>query len=214
MNTRLLAISVAFAAAGSASWAQTTVITTTPAPAAPTAPVAAPAPVVVPAPQPIPAVVPAPQPVPPVAVVPAPAPAPVTVAAPAPVVVPAPAVVVAAPAPVAVVLCDLCGTVQEIKTEERKGKGGAVGIIGGALAGGLLGNQIGKGDGNKVATVGGAVGGAVAGNEIQKQVTAKKVWLSTVKMKDGSVKTVEQEVQPAWATGDVVKIDGNNVSKI
>ncbi len=185
MKTRLLAISLALAAVTTGSLAQTTVITTTPAPAPVPAPT--PAPVVVPAPAPV-VIVPAPQPVPP----PAPA-APVAVAP--------------------VVVCDLCGTVSEVKTEERKGQGGAVGIVGGALLGGFLGNQIGKGDGNKVATVGGALGGAAVGNEVQKQATAKKVWLSSVKMKDGSVKTVEQDAQPAWAVGDVVKIDGNTVSK-
>ncbi len=188
MKIRLLAISLTLAAITTAGLAQTTVITTTPAPT----PVPAPAPalVVVPAPVPV-VIVPAPQPVPP----------PVVFAPAAPVVV----------APLMV--CDLCGTVSEVKTEERKGQGGTAGIVGGALLGGLLGNQIGKGDGNKVATVGGAFGGAMLGNEVQKQATAKKVWLSSVKMKDGSVKTVEQDAQPAWAVGDVVKIDGNTVSK-
>lgn len=38
----------------------------------------------------------------------------------------------------------------------------------GAVAGGLLGNQVGGGSGKKAATVAGAVGGAYAGNRIQK----------------------------------------------
>lgn len=38
----------------------------------------------------------------------------------------------------------------------------------GAVAGGLLGNQVGGGDGKKAATVVGALGGAYAGNRIQK----------------------------------------------
>lgn len=116
-------------------------------------------------------------------------------------------------AAVAVTLCDTCGTVQTVRQEKRKGKGGVLGVAGGAVAGGLLGNQVGKGTGNTVATVGGAVAGGVIGNEIQKKMTSKKVWVTSVKMKDGTVKTFEQEAQPGWAAGNVVKVDGVTLVK-
>lgn len=103
-------------------------------------------------------------------------------------------------------LCDSCGTVQELKHEKRKGEGGAVGIVGGAVAGGLLGNQVGKGSGNTIATAGGAVAGALVGNEVQKRVTAKEVWVTRVKMKDGSIQAFEQEAKPSWAVGSIVKV--------
>lgn len=118
-----------------------------------------------------------------------------------------------AKAAVTIAICDTCGTVQTVKQEKRKGKGGMVGAVGGAVVGGLLGNQIGKGTGNTVATVGGAVAGGVVGNEVQKQVTSKKVWVTAVKMKDGSIKNFEQEAQPAWAAGNVVKVDGTTLTK-
>jgi outer membrane lipoprotein SlyB len=111
--------------------------------------------------------------------------------------------------PAKVALCDTCGTVQNIHQEKRKGEGGAVGIVGGAVVGGLLGNQIGKGTGNTVATVGGAVAGGFAGNEVQKHVTSKNVWVTKVKMKDGSIKSFEQEAKPAWAAGQPVKVREN-----
>jgi outer membrane lipoprotein SlyB len=116
-------------------------------------------------------------------------------------------------AAIAVTLCDTCGTVQKVAQEKRKGKGGMVGVVGGAAAGGLIGNQVGQGTGNTIATVGGAVAGGVIGNEIQKKVTSKKVWVTSVKMKDGSVKTFEQEAQPGWAAGNVVKVDGTTLTK-
>ena len=72
-------------------------------------------------------------------------------------------------------LCDTCGIVTGVRSEKRKGKGGALGILGGAVGGGLLGSQVGKGDGKTVATVGGAVGGAVIGNELQKQFSKTTV---------------------------------------
>lgn len=108
-------------------------------------------------------------------------------------------------------LCDTCGKVQELKQEKRKGEGGAVGIVGGAVAGGLLGNQVGKGSGNTIATAGGAVAGALVGNEVQKRVTAKEVWVTRVKMKDGSVQTFEQEPKPNWAVGSIVKVQGKSI---
>jgi outer membrane lipoprotein SlyB len=115
---------------------------------------------------------------------------------------------------VAAALCESCGTVQDVHQEKRKGKGGAVGIVGGAVAGGLLGNQVGKGTGNTVATVGGAVAGGFVGNEVQKQVTSKKVWVTKVKMKDGSIRTFEQEAQPGWAAGQHVKVRDKTLTRL
>ena len=114
---------------------------------------------------------------------------------------------------VAMAVCETCGTVQSVTKEKRKGKGGILGVAGGAVAGGVLGNQVGKGSGNTVATVGGAVAGGVIGNEVQKQMTSKKVYVTSVKMKDGSVKTFEQESQPAWAAGNVVRVSGTTLTK-
>ena len=118
-----------------------------------------------------------------------------------------------AKAKLALAVCNTCATVQTVKQEKHKGKGGILGMAGGAVVGGLLGNQVGGGTGKTIATVGGAVAGGMVGNEVQKRVTSKKVWVTTVKMKDGTTKTFEQEAQPAWATGNVVKIDGTTLTK-
>lgn len=114
---------------------------------------------------------------------------------------------------VAVALCSTCGTVTAVTQVKRKGQGGAAGVVGGAVVGGVLGNQVGKGTGNTVATVGGAVAGGFLGNEIQKKLTSKKVWVTTIKMRDGTVKTFEQEPAPAWAVGNVVKVDGTTLTR-
>lgn len=108
--------------------------------------------------------------------------------------------------------CHDCGTVQDVKHEKRKGEGGAVGIVGGAVAGGLIGNQFGGGTGKTLATVGGAVAGGFAGNEVQKHVTAKEVWVTHIKMRDGSVRTFEHESQPGWKTGQLVRVQGKTVT--
>jgi outer membrane lipoprotein SlyB len=113
-------------------------------------------------------------------------------------------------------LCDTCGIVKEVRSEKRKGKGGAVGIVGGAVVGGVLGNQVGKGDGNKVATVAGAVGGAVVGNEIQKRMSRKTIHITQIQMKDGSMRSYESEAAPTWGVGNSVKLDAtaNTVTKL
>ena len=110
-------------------------------------------------------------------------------------------------------LCDACGTVTQVHEETRKGKGGALGIVGGAVVGGLLGNQVGGGTGKTLATAGGAAGGAYLGNEIQKKVNSKKVWITSVRLKDGSTRSFEQEAQPAWGVGQVVLVNGNALTK-
>jgi len=113
----------------------------------------------------------------------------------------------------AVALCDSCGTVQHVTQVKRRGRGGAAGVVGGAVVGGLLGNQIGGGTGKTLATVGGAVAGGYVGNEVQKNVTSKTVWVTRVKMKDGSIRTFEQEARPTWKSGAVVKATDHTLHK-
>jgi outer membrane lipoprotein SlyB len=115
------------------------------------------------------------------------------------------------PAPAAPALCERCGTVQSLRQEKRKGEGGTAGIVGGAVVGGLLGNQIGKGSGRAVATVGGAVAGGYAGNEIQKHANSRTVWVTQVRMRDGTVRRFEQESRPHWAAGTVVRVKNNRL---
>lgn len=121
--------------------------------------------------------------------------------------VPAPA------APAAPAYCERCGTVQSIHQEKRKGEGGTAGIVGGAVVGGLLGNQIGKGSGRAVATVGGAVAGGYAGNEIQKHANSKTVWVTQVRMRDGTVRRFEQEARPHWSVGSMVRVKNNRLAR-
>jgi outer membrane lipoprotein SlyB len=108
-------------------------------------------------------------------------------------------------------LCATCGTVQDVHVEKRKGEGGTIGIIGGALLGGLLGHQIGGGTGKTLATVGGAAAGGYAGNEVQKNVNSRSVWVTTVRMRDGSIRTFEQGSRPGWSHGSVVKAVGKRL---
>src|SRR4051794_14893627 len=85
-------------------------------------------------------------------------------------------------------LCDGCGVVSNAHTETRKGKASGVGAVGGAVAGGVVGHQLGGGKGKTALTVLGAVGGGLAGNEVEKNMKKYTVWITTVTYKDGSKK--------------------------
>ncbi|MFC3549585.1 glycine zipper 2TM domain-containing protein [Lysobacter cavernae] len=61
-----------------------------------------------------------------------------------------------------------CYDVEVQRPKEVKDEHKVTGTALGALAGGLLGNQVGGGSGKKVATAAGAVGGAFAGRKIQE----------------------------------------------
>lgn len=54
-----------------------------------------------------------------------------------------------------------------------------IGTAVGAIAGGLLGNQVGGGNGKKLATVAGAVGGGYAGNKVQEGMQNRDTYTTT-----------------------------------
>lgn len=125
----------------------------------------------------------------------------------------------AASAPPAVVngvtlakLCDTCGVVTAVNRETRRGKASGVGAVGGAVAGGVIGNK--ATDGGTLGTVGGAAVGGVIGNAIEKQVKKHKVYATSVTLKDGTVKKFDTEADPGWKAGTVVQVgaDGQLVA--
>lgn len=61
-----------------------------------------------------------------------------------------------------------CYDVEVQRPKQVKDKHKITGTALGAVAGGLLGNQVGGGSGKKIATAAGAVGGAVVGRKIQE----------------------------------------------
>lgn len=103
-------------------------------------------------------------------------------------------------------VCQNCGTVASIREFNTRGDGSGLGAAGGAVVGGLLGNQVGGGHGKQAMTVVGAIGGALAGNHIEKRVRATQSYETTVNMDNGSSRTVTQATQPTWRQGDQIKI--------
>lgn len=102
------------------------------------------------------------------------------------------------------------GTVQAVRAVEVKGKGSGVGVVTGAVLGGLVGNQMGKGTGNTLMTVGGAVAGGYAGNEVEKNVKKQTLYKTTVKLDDGSVH--DYTIGQQFAVGARVKVSGKKLT--
>ncbi|MBV8624262.1 MAG: glycine zipper 2TM domain-containing protein, partial [Herbaspirillum sp.] len=80
-----------------------------------------------------------------------------------------------------------------------------VGIAGGAVVGGLLGNQIGGGTGRTLATIAGAVGGGYAGNEVEKNVRTTTTYVVDVRMDNGKSRSFPQS-GANWRVGDQVRV--------
>jgi outer membrane lipoprotein SlyB len=124
------------------------------------------------------------------ATIPPPPPAPATVEAPKPVVQPG--------------ILGVVESVKEVSQPAEKSNG--LGPIAGGIAGAVLGHQVGQGTGKTIATVLGAAGGALGGKEIETRARATKHWDITVRLDDGSSRTLTSEVAPYWHGGERVRL--------
>jgi len=126
-------------------------------------------------------------------------PAPVQIAAAEP---PPPPVEVAKPAP----LPGAAGVIESVNEIEQKGENPIAGPIIGGIAGAVLGHQVGSGTGRTVATAVGAGAGILGGKVVEEKVRATKHWDVTVRLEDGSTKTISSESEPDWHAGDRVRL--------
>jgi outer membrane lipoprotein SlyB len=111
----------------------------------------------------------------------------------------------AATVPVAAA-CGTCGKIESIRAVEVKGESSGLGAVTGGIVGGVVGNQFGHGGTKTLLTVGGAAGGAFAGDAVEKHVKKHTAWQVTVRLDDGSARTLSQAAQPPFAIGDRVRI--------
>lgn len=110
--------------------------------------------------------------------------------------------------------CQNCGVVRDVRQVYVRDEGhGTLGAVIGALAGGVLGNQVGKGDGRKAATVAGAVAGGVVGNQVGKRSGNGEslAWRISVRLDNGQYATVTQREDPGLRVGDYAQVRGDRV---
>ena len=129
-------------------------------------------------------------------------PAPVAKPKPRPVAQARPAVQPPKPAP----LPGVGGVIESVKEVEQAPDNTIAGPVAGGVAGAVLGHQIGEGRTRAIATAVGAGAGILAGRAIEKKVRTEKVWETTVRLETGSTQTFKSEAQPAWQTGERVRV--------
>lgn len=100
----------------------------------------------------------------------------------------------------------IAGTVEAVREVTQLGDAKGIGAVAGGVLGGVLGSQFGRGDGRKLLTVLGAAGGAFAGNHAEKQARESRSWEISVRLDDGSTRTIASAVQPLWHAGDRVRL--------
>ena len=109
-------------------------------------------------------------------------------------------------APVTAKTCANCGEIESVNAIEQPGEGTGLGAVAGGVAGALLGPQIGQGRGTTAATIAGAAGGAYAGHQVEKSMKKARHYEISVRMEDGSYRTITQQSDSGLMSGDKVKI--------
>ena len=94
----------------------------------------------------------------------------------------------------------------------QQGNETGLGMIGGAVVGGLLGNQIGNGNGRTLATVAGAVGGGYAGHEAENYYHRDTSYNVSVRMDSGATRTFTYKAAPGFQVGDRVHVENGSLA--
>jgi outer membrane lipoprotein SlyB len=102
--------------------------------------------------------------------------------------------------------CSICGTVDSIRAARVTGDQTGLGAVTGGLTGALVRNPLERGNASLVTTILGAAGGAFAGNEIDKSAKRQFAYRVTIRMDDGSFRTVSLPSAPAFTVGDKVRV--------
>ncbi len=100
-------------------------------------------------------------------------------------------------------------SVMDVQVNNDKSGNVTLSTIGGGVAGGFLGNQIGKGSGRTVATVGGAILGAIAGSEMSKIVNTQKGYQLVIRLDNGRDTAVVQGADIQFHRGQRVQLISN-----
>jgi outer membrane lipoprotein SlyB len=103
--------------------------------------------------------------------------------------------------------CLNCGTVESVHEYSVHRHPSGVGLVAGALVGGLIGHQFFRGAGNVVSTVGGAAGGAYVGNKVEENHPAGVRYTVRIHLDNGTTHVVRYAALPPFRQGDRVHYD-------
>ena len=107
------------------------------------------------------------------------------------------------------------GVVDRIEVVRKGDSNNVAGTIIGGIVGGLIGHQIGSGSGNTAAPIAGAAGGAYLGNQAQARSRGpNESFRVSVRMDDGTYRTITQDNITDLRTGDRVRVEGDFVYRV
>lgn len=102
--------------------------------------------------------------------------------------------------------CAQCGMVEGIREITREGESSGLGTVAGGLLGGILGRQLGD-DGSFFGMLLGMAGGAYAGNKFEQYRNKLTQYEVSVRMEDGTQRTLTYDSRPVWQVGERVRFD-------
>ncbi len=105
-------------------------------------------------------------------------------------------------------------SIRQVQVPVKDNSDHLIGTIGGGVVGGVVGNQFGGGSGKTALTVLGAVGGALAGREVERNIRQQQTvthYELTVRMSDGSTRQFRSAQPFAFASGDHVRVENNQL---
>ncbi|MGM3275898.1 glycine zipper 2TM domain-containing protein [Ralstonia sp. 24A2] len=103
------------------------------------------------------------------------------------------------------------GRVTSITPITTQGKETGLGMIGGAVVGGLLGNQVGRGNGRTLATVGGALAGGYGGHVAENYYSRDTQYRVNVRMDNGTNRSFTYKAAPGFQAGERVHIENGSL---
>ncbi|EFP65633.1 MAG: glycine zipper 2TM domain-containing protein [Ralstonia sp.] len=103
------------------------------------------------------------------------------------------------------------GHVTSVTPITMQGKETGLGMIGGAVVGGLLGNQIGRGNGRTLATVGGALAGGYGGHVAENYYHRDTEYRVNVRMDNGTTRSFMYKAAPGFQAGERVHIENGTL---
>lgn len=108
-------------------------------------------------------------------------------------------------------VCASCGTVESVVPVRRAGHSSGLGAVGGAVAGGVIGNQFGGGGGRTAMTLLGALGGGLAGNSVEKHLRSETDYQVRVRMQTGKLRYFTYRQPPPFQHGERVRVENGTL---
>lgn len=104
-------------------------------------------------------------------------------------------------------ICPDCGVVESIRLIEPEGQGS--GAVAGGIPGAVAGDETGAGYDKTPATSVGVPGGTHAGSELESNMKKLLQYRVSLRMNDGSIRTITRDTDPGVHVGDSMKlVDG------